>query len=216
MALARRAGERVVCVSATHGEHGTDDPVAWPPERLARVRALEATAAMAVLGVDDHRFLRFEDGTLAGVDPRAGAGAVARLLDEVRPDTIVTFGPEGMTGHPDHRAISRWVTGAWCRAGGPERARPRLLHAVKTDAFADAVADVHDALPIFARGLPLRTPVDQLALSLDLDDELVDVKLAALRTQATQVAPLVAAMGEARYVEWIRSETFVAAGTIAG
>jgi LmbE family N-acetylglucosaminyl deacetylase len=205
-----------VCVSATYGEHGTDDPVMWPPDRLARARALEATAAMAVLGVDDHRFLGFEDGTLAGVEPRAGAGVVARLLDEVRPDTIVTFGPEGMTGHPDHRAISRWVTGAWCRAGGPERARPRLLHAVKTDAFADAFADVHDALPIFAPGLPLRTPVDQLALSLDLDDELVDVKLAALRTQATQVAPLVAAMGEARYVEWIRSETFVAAGTIAG
>lgn len=216
MALARRTGERVVCVSATHGEHGTDDAVSWPPERLARTRALEAAAAMAILGVDDHRFLGFEDGTLSGVDPRAGADVVARLLDEVQPDTIVTFGPEGMTGHPDHRAISRWVTRAWCRAGGRRGAGARLLHAVKTDAFADTFADVHDSLPIFGPGLPLRTPVGQLALSLDLDDELVDVKLAALRAQATQVAPVLAAMGEARYVEWIRSETFVAADTVAG
>jgi LmbE family N-acetylglucosaminyl deacetylase len=216
MALARRGGERVVCVSATHGEHGTDDPVAWPPERLARARMLEARAAMAILGVDDHRFLGFEDGTLAGVDPRAGADVVARLLDDVQPDTIVTFGPEGMTGHPDHRAISRWVTGAWCRAGGARGAGTRLLHAAKTEAFADAFADVHDALPIFDPGLPLRTPVDQLALALDLDDELVDVKLAALRAQATQVAPLLAAMGEARYVEWIRAEAVVDADTIAG
>jgi LmbE family N-acetylglucosaminyl deacetylase len=215
MALARRARERVVCVSATYGERGTDDPVAWPPDRLARTRALEVAAAMAVLGVDDHRFLGFEDGTLAGVDPLAGADVIARLLDDVQPDTMVTFGPEGMTGHPDHRAISRWVTRAWRRAGGSDTG-VRLLHAAKTDAFADAFADVHDALSIFGPGLPLRTPVDQLALALDLDDELVDVKLAALRAQATQVAPVLGAMGEARYVEWIRSEAFAAAGTLAG
>jgi LmbE family N-acetylglucosaminyl deacetylase len=214
MASARRAGHRVVCVSATHGEHGTDDPAAWPPTRLARTRALEAAAAMAVLGVDEHRFLGLEDGTLAGVDVSAGVDTVARLLDDVQPDTVVTFGPEGMTGHPDHRAISRWVTAAWDRAGGAGAAR--LLHAVKTDSFADAFADVHDAVPIFGPGLPVRTPVDALGLSLDLDDELLDVKLAALRAQATQVGPLVAAIGEARYTEWIRSETFVEAGAIAG
>ena len=38
MAAARDAGQRVVCVTATLGEHGTDDPGSWPPNRMARVR----------------------------------------------------------------------------------------------------------------------------------------------------------------------------------
>lgn len=205
MALARRAGNRVVCVSATRGEHGTDDPSRWPPARLARTRALEATAAMAVLGVDDHRFLGFEDGTLAAVDRAAGACAVARLLDEVRPDTVVTFGPEGMTGHPDHRAVSSWVSDAWRAAG----ARARLLHARTTDAYADEFADIHAAVPVFADGLPLRTPAEQLALALELDGELLDLKVAALRAHETQVGPLLAIIGEDRFAAWVRHEPFV-------
>ena len=54
MAAARDLGQRVVCASATAGEHGTDDPDRWPPERLGRVRRWEAAAAMAVLGVVMH------------------------------------------------------------------------------------------------------------------------------------------------------------------
>src|SRR3954447_6936435 len=84
MALARQAGQRVVCVAATRGEHGTDRPDAWPPAprapppRLARTRDLEVKAAMAVLGVDDHRCFGYEDGTLAGVDRDHGSADVAR------------------------------------------------------------------------------------------------------------------------------------------
>src|SRR3546814_13199435 len=53
MAAARALGQRVVCASATAGEHGTDDPLGWPPERLGAVRRWEAAAAMAVLGVHE-------------------------------------------------------------------------------------------------------------------------------------------------------------------
>ena len=38
MAATADAGARVVCVSATAGERGTDDPGRWPPDRLAQVR----------------------------------------------------------------------------------------------------------------------------------------------------------------------------------
>lgn len=65
MAAARCRGQRVVCLSATAGEHGTPDPVAWPPARLGLVRRWEAAAAMAVLGVDEHRILGLPDMGLA-------------------------------------------------------------------------------------------------------------------------------------------------------
>ena len=127
MAAARDNGQRVVCASATAGEHGTPDPVSWPPERLARLRRWESAAAMAVLGVDDHRFLGLPDGEL---ESHAGRGPtlVGQLLDDVQPDTILTFFSDGITFHPDHIAVHRWVTTAWERRGR----RGRLLYARPT------------------------------------------------------------------------------------
>ena len=74
MAAAADRGQRVVCVSATAGEHGTDDPETWPPARLGPVRRWEAAAAMAVLGVTEHRVLGLPDGGLADHDDE-GVGA---------------------------------------------------------------------------------------------------------------------------------------------
>ena len=127
MAAAADRGQRVVCVSATAGEHGTSDPQTWPPARLGQLRRWEAAAAMAVLGVSEHRFLGLPDGGL--VDHEAeGRAAIGRLLDEVEPDTILTFGPDGMTFHPDHIAVSRWTTAAWERARPPRPPAVRHVH----------------------------------------------------------------------------------------
>src|SRR5690606_17765001 len=89
MALAVEAGNRVVCVTATRGERGTDDPGRWPPERLARRRSEELAASLAALGVAEHRWLDHADGSCAAVSPAAAAAQVADLIDEVRPDTVV-------------------------------------------------------------------------------------------------------------------------------
>jgi hypothetical protein len=66
------------------------------------------------------------------------------------------------------------------------------------------------ALPIFGPGLPQRTGEKDLAVTVRLDEELQDLKLAALGAQATQTQGLVAAMGEDRFRAWGREETFVA------
>ena len=208
MALARDAGQRVVCVSATHGERGTADPALWPPRRLGRLRAIEARASLAALGVSEHHFLGYGDGTCAAQD---AAGAVARLaaiVADVAPDTIVTFGPDGLTGHSDHRTVSAWATAA--RAAAAPGAR--LLYATTTAAFADRWHDLHERFEIFLEpGLPLRTPPEQLALELVLDGALADRKLVALRAHASQTAGLVAALGEQRYRAWTAIEAFTLA-----
>src|SRR5215218_9951 len=132
MAAARDRGQRVVCASASAGEHGTDDPATWPPDRLGALRRWEAAAAMAVLGVTEHHIGGFPDGALAD-HAAAGVNWVGRLLDVVRPDTIVTFGADGITFHPDHVAVHHWVTQAWCDRGRPGR----LLYAAPTVAHLD-------------------------------------------------------------------------------
>ena len=70
MFRAREAGRRVVVVTATRGEMGTDDPVAWPPDRLAATREREMAASLAAVGVTEHQWLGYREGVLAQVPDR--------------------------------------------------------------------------------------------------------------------------------------------------
>ncbi|GIF72519.1 PIG-L deacetylase family protein [Asanoa siamensis] len=207
MAAAVAAGSRVVCVSATAGERGTDDPVRWPPERLGPVRRWEAAAALAVLGVREHHFLGYSDGSLAGLDPAAPVGTLTALLDDVRPDTILTFGPEGMTFHPDHQAVSRWVSAAWAAAGRPGR----LLHAVMSSDHLEEWGPTYESWQVFmTEERPTGVPVEDLALHLVLDGTALDQKIAALAAMHTQTAAAIALLGDA-YRTLNAAECFVAA-----
>ncbi|MET0458146.1 MAG: PIG-L family deacetylase, partial [Ilumatobacteraceae bacterium] len=165
MSAAVRSGQRVVCVSATAGELGTPDPAAWPPDRLGRVRRWETAAAMAILGVRDHRFLGLPDGALAAVDPEHGIGIVEALIDDVAPATIVTFAAHGMTFHPDHVAVSHWVTEAWRRTG----CAATLLHAVPEEAHAASFAEDYERWGVFMTDArPTAIPAADLDVHLRL------------------------------------------------
>jgi LmbE family N-acetylglucosaminyl deacetylase len=206
MAAAVDAGSRVVCVTATRGERGTPDPEGWPPERLAVVREAELAASLAVLGVTEHRFLDYPDGGCDGVPAGEAADRLAEVIADVRPDTLLTFGPDGMTGHPDHRTVSAWATAAvhW---SGP-RTAPRLLYTTKTARWCDRFDALHRTLDLFPTGLPPRVGVDDVAVDLFLPDDLLDRKLAALRAHASQVEPLIDVIGEAAFRSWIANECF--------
>ena len=115
MAEFRRRGGRVVVVTATAGEHGTSDPVAWPPNRLAALRRIELRESLAAVGVDELHLLGYEDGTCDRQDDAAVTKLIACHIAAVQPDLIVTFGPDGVSGHPDHLAVNRWTTDAWAR-----------------------------------------------------------------------------------------------------
>ncbi|GIG00780.1 PIG-L family deacetylase [Catellatospora citrea] len=206
MATARDAGQRVACVTATLGEHGTGDPARWPPARLAAVRAHELRASLAVLGVTEHHVLGLPDGGCAEQPADAVVARLAAIVDDVRPDTIVTFGPDGVTGHADHQAVSRWATAAHARAAPAAR----LLHPVLTHEFLARWQAVYDRLDVFlADGLPHAVPAAALSLHVPFDDALADRKLVALRAQATQTSGLVALLGEQTMRDWCATESFV-------
>jgi LmbE family N-acetylglucosaminyl deacetylase len=207
MALARAAGQRVVCATATRGEHGTADPDRWPPARLGRLREYELAAALAVLAVHEHTWLDFVDGGCATVPTALGARAVRQILDDVRPDTVVTFGRDGFTGHDDHRAVSGWVDEA---LAGHGRA-VRLLHPTVTPAFTDRFGVLNNRFAVFGPGLPSTRSEDELALHLRLAEDVLDRKVAALRAQASQIGPLHDAVGGDAFRSWWGTEAFVLA-----
>jgi LmbE family N-acetylglucosaminyl deacetylase len=208
MAAAIDRGQRVVCVSLTAGEHGTADPAGWPPDRLGRVRRWEAAAAMAVLGVTEHRVFWLPDGALDEHDEQ-GCAIVGGLLDEVGPDTIVTFGPEGMTFHPDHIAVSRWVTEAWERRGRPGR----LLYATATADHLARYGERYERLGVYMTDQrPAGVLAEDLALHVRLDGLALDRKLTALSAMASQTRDVSVAIESATYAELVAEESFIDGG----
>ena len=202
LALLTDAGQRAVCVTATRGEAA--DPDALPAERaaLAALRTEELGAALAILGVTEHHWLDQPDGGCADVDPTGPVGRLVALLDDVRPDTVITFGPDGFTGHPDHRTVSAWVD----RALRGSRVSPRLLHAVAPAEQVDPALD--EDFGVFALGRPRECEGDEAVLRLAVTGATLDRKVEALLRQVSQTGGLVTAVGPARFRAWVSSESF--------
>jgi LmbE family N-acetylglucosaminyl deacetylase len=120
------AGATTAIVSLTRGEAGQiRDATAATRRTLGAVRAAELARSGGALGVDQVTCLDLGDGRL-GKRPLAAVAATARtMIARFRPDVVVTFGPDGATGHPDH-AMSCLATAEAVRTMADP---PRLLHA---------------------------------------------------------------------------------------
>jgi LmbE family N-acetylglucosaminyl deacetylase len=206
MARVVQAGGHVTVVTATRGERGTDDPAQHGTERFAARRERELRQSLAELGVTDLRLLGLDDGRCDAADPEAMIDAIGRVVDEVRPHAIVTFGPDGITNHRDHRAVSRWATEAWRRSTGAE-----LLYATMTDEFVTRHAVLHDQLGIFTdfgAGEPAAVPRSRVALECSLTPPELDRKGRALDAHDSQTAPLMRLMGADAFRAWWADEWF--------
>jgi LmbE family N-acetylglucosaminyl deacetylase len=196
-------GQRVVAVTATRGEAGGPDTTPAARLETARIRTAELDRALTLLGVADHVWLDYEDGRCAEADAEPAVRRLVGLFDDVRPDTVVTFGPDGFTGHPDHRTVSRWVDRALARCD----ASPRLLHAV---AIAEDRVDpeLDNDFGVFALGQPRTCTIDEVALRLALEPDQLQRKVAALQAQTSQTAGLIEAVGMDRFAAWVAVEVF--------
>ncbi len=121
--LAKYAAEGVetYLLTATRGERGwRGEAVADPGlQAVGKVREAELLAAAKILGVREVQFLNYIDGDLDQADPAGAIGQIAAHLRRVRPQVVLTFGPEGAYGHPDHMAISQFTLGALLAAADP-------------------------------------------------------------------------------------------------
>jgi LmbE family N-acetylglucosaminyl deacetylase len=203
MAEAVRRGDRVVCLHLTKGEAGLYFRQPYPAKALASIREQELHASLERLGVTEQRFLELPDGGLPLV---AWDDAVVRLYDvlaEVDPDTILTFGPDGYTGHPDHKTISSWVSAAtklW------DKPQARVLHATVPREWQDAVIPRLNEFDFFYPGQPRLSTRSDIAHRLD--DDILDAKVDALRAHASQMEHLFEAYGEPFLRDVLALESF--------
>ena len=124
MAAAVDAGSRVVCITATRGEGGSMDEEQWPPESMGQVREQELIKSLAAIGVTEHHWLDLPDIDMDTSLPEAGAPMVREIMEQVQPDTVLTFGPDGMTGHRAHMSVSRWATDAFADVAPSDASAP--------------------------------------------------------------------------------------------
>jgi LmbE family N-acetylglucosaminyl deacetylase len=212
MAIARDHGSRVVCVTATRGERGTGDPVGWPPHRLAAARSDELAVCLDVLGVQEHHWLDHPDGGCAAADPGPAIEALSAIIDRVHPDTILTFGPDGFTGHPDHQTVAGWAAAA---VDGVDPGI-RLLQAAAPERRHERWAALNERLGVYEPGYPVLVPDLRLAVGLVLEGGIAERKVRALAAQHTQTAGLIETLGVGTYTEWVGEECFIERPAFSG
>ena len=185
---------QLTVIMATSGGAGRiADPSLATRETLGRVREAEDVASWRALGFDpDVRFLRHPDGGLARIPREQLVLEVRDLLEETAPEVVVTFGPDGITGHEDHVAIGAVATEAFqaTRTSSSGRAFSRLLHNVVPQSSLDRLNELFrerglepmdPTQPFMPRGVPDRT----IGVRVDCSS-VYERKLEAIRCHKTQ------------------------------
>jgi N-acetyl-1-D-myo-inositol-2-amino-2-deoxy-alpha-D-glucopyranoside deacetylase len=208
--MARYAAEgvRVTLVTCTLGELGEiipPDLTHLLPDELGQHRIGELDRACAALGVADHRFLggegKYRDSGMMGLpdndDPRCfwqagqdeASADLAKVIDEVEPDVIVTYDANGFYGHPDHIKAHRVTLRAVAIAGAGTTARPEVkLYAgvMPRSVLARSYELPMDSWFVRNHDLTVSVPDDQVTTEIDAPAYL-DAKRAAMRAHETQV-----------------------------
>jgi len=193
--VALHAGEpgfRFTLVHVTSGEGGMiSDPSLATRADLGAVREDEDRRSWIALGrvPDRHEFLRYADGGVADAPFDELVERIAWILREERPDVVITFGPEGVTGHADHITVGKATTEAFrrCRVGS---GLARLLYSsipnsmierFNEELVASGKEPIDPSQPFQPRGVPDET------IGVDVDcSGVVDRKRAAIREHRTQ------------------------------
>jgi len=218
LAASTARGVQVRLVCATCGEEGDiRQPDVATRETLGKVRHEELRRSCQVLSLQEPIMLGYRDSgwgdSSAQYHPDAFVQAppvqvVGRLVEEIRhfkPHIVLTFEPDGVSGHKDHKAISRHTTTAVHAASDsaafPEQRQaglfpyhpPRLFYVARLQGYRMRLATL-----LRQAGLevpwpdpelrPQGVPLEQLHVRLDVTPCL-EQKLASMRSHRTQMTP---------------------------
>jgi len=196
--VALHAGDptfRFVLIHATNGAAGQIAKGSGATrETLGSVREEEDRRSWIALGrePDRHAWLGYADGGVADVPFDELVEVIAEILERERPDVVITFGPEGVTGHPDHITVGRAATAAFDRLAGAGTSDgfARLLHqAIRASDIERLnerlVGDGKEPIDPTQLYQPRGVPDETIGVDVDCTP-VVDRKLAALREHRTQ------------------------------
>lgn len=173
LALLAQHGVRVQVLTATRGQAGSrGHPPLCSPEDLPVVRERELRCACTALGILPPILLDYQDGHLTEVDPKVVIEQIIRVAAAVRPQVLLTFGLDGLSGHPDHILIGQLVKNVFNRM--------TQVAALYTVAVPQSLATRLGMTQIRA------VPDETISLTVDVS-AVWEAKLAAIRCHRTQL-----------------------------
>lgn len=189
LAICARGGANVTVASATRGEMGISHIGLAKGRDLAGLRSAELEASCRVLGLNRPVFLDFPDGGMWNMDEGKAVRRIHELLGALQPEVLISLGPDGVYGHRDHVACTRFALQAVnnVRKG----LRPRLLYAVFPKNYFLSVRQYLSRLDRLGRMLEpghesIGMDVDQADLAVDIN-EVRDKKLSAIACHKSQL-----------------------------
>jgi LmbE family N-acetylglucosaminyl deacetylase len=226
--LARYAaeGNDVYLVTATRGEAGQIVvPELTTPANLPQVRERELRCACEIYGIHPPRFLDYPDGLLPIIHQGQAVGKLVRLIRELRPQVLVTFGPDGIYGHYDHIAVHRWATIAYDLAADAEcfpgqvedgcapHQVSKLYYRVLSEERMSAMSEDGSPPTVMMDGVPfpiVGRPQSEITTVIDVSD-FAEAKLSGLLCHVSQIGydiPFGESAEEVVQEPWFRQETF--------
>ncbi|MDQ5972372.1 MAG: N-acetyl-D-myo-inositol-2-amino-2-deoxy-alpha-D-glucopyranoside deacetylase [Patescibacteria group bacterium] len=190
IAIARRNQQRVVLITATRGDAGkTANETRWPQTQLGEIRTKELEDCLRLLDVSEHYWLDYEDGGLAAAGSATAVKQLTDIMNDVRPDSVFTFEPNGITGHSDHKTICSWAHQAVSESNLPVTAYGAIESA---ENYEQACCDCQTILKdiYFNTDKPVTKPMNKMDLCIPLPTDIQDLKLRALKCQPSQTKQL--------------------------
>ncbi|MGH2635578.1 MAG: PIG-L deacetylase family protein [Actinomycetota bacterium] len=193
LAVHAGSGVEVTVILTTSGEAGLiADASLARRESLGAVREDEDRASWEALGLRPAiHFLRHPDGGVAEIRSEELVAQYLPILLEARPDVVITFGPDGVTGHADHVAVGGAATAAFraareAGAGGFHRLLHVAIPQSSLDRFNELLRgrgldEIDSAQEFQPRGVPDST----IGVVVDCSS-VFERKLEALRRHRTQ------------------------------
>lgn len=208
MAAAIQNGQTVACITATKGEAGSQDETKWPSSTLGEVRAKELAKAFEIIGIKNHHWLNYPDGGCCDIAEEEAVNNILKYIQLYQPDTVITFPPDGITGHWDHVSISGWTKMALERF----TAKPvTLYYGLDTQEQYDTFMRLLDEKfnIFFNIDKPSLIPMSQCDIVLELTPELAQLKHQVLAAMPSQTEAMLKAFSQEFMEAGLSTEAFI-------
>lgn len=156
LALHASRGWRVKLVCVTHGEKGRAGREGLSDEAYKHRRADELREAANHLGVDELVLFDWGDGEVSKRPAEQTISELLAMMQRTRPAVVLTFGPDGISGHADHVAISQRATSAFHRYRRETVDAPRLYYVIRSAAIPSCCVQLAETTV----SLPVTTSID--------------------------------------------------------
>jgi LmbE family N-acetylglucosaminyl deacetylase len=179
-----KAGHQISLITATYGQMGLSaDIKVDSPEHLGQLRKVEMENAAKITGISKIHYFGLMDGDLQNESDASLIDKILLIMQEEKPDVVITFEKNGGSNHPDHIKMSAVTTQAFKEYLADSKKHVRLYHTVTPQSYYAEYVKAGVANTGF--GTPKGVPDEQITTFLDVTD-VFDLKMKAIECHKTQ------------------------------